>query len=104
MQHMKRTILFPVLLCGLGLLASCSKMLDVKSHSAVATNTLSAADVEAFLIGIYNRVQNAPGAESYISFDVVGGNLINSGATSDGGLNTFISNVLRPENGLMSGA
>ncbi|AWO02172.1 RagB/SusD family nutrient uptake outer membrane protein [Chitinophaga alhagiae] len=100
---MKRIIL-PALFTGLCLFTSCSKMLDVKSHSAVATNTLSAADVEAFLVGIYNRVQNAPGAESYISFDVVGGNLINAGATSDGGLNTFISNVLRPENGLMSSA
>lgn len=98
---MKRK-LFPVLFSGMCLFTSCSKMLDVKSHSAVGTNTLSAADVEAFLVGIYNRVQNAPGAEAYISFDIVGGNLINSGATSDGGLNTFISNVLRPENGLMS--
>jgi len=100
---MKRKV-FPVLLSGLCLFASCSKMLDVKSHSAVATNTLSAADVEAFLVGIYSRMQNAPGAESIISFDVTGGNLINSGATSDGGLNTFITNVLRPENGLMSAA
>lgn len=86
------------------LLVSCSKMLDVKSHSAVATNTLSEADVEAFLTGIYNRMQNAPGAESYFSFDITGGNLINAGATSDGGLNTFITNVLRPENGQMSTA
>ncbi|WP_343307096.1 RagB/SusD family nutrient uptake outer membrane protein [Chitinophaga niabensis] len=100
---MKRKV-FPVLLSGLCLFASCSKMLDVKSHSAVATNTLSAADVEAFLTGIYSRMQNAPGAESTISFDITGGNLINSGAATDGGLNTFITNVLRPENGLMSAA
>lgn len=100
---MKRKV-FPALLCGLCLFASCSKMLDVKSHSAVATNTLSAADVEAFLVGIYSRMQNAPGAESTISFDITGGNLINAGATTDGGLNTFITNVLRPENGLMSAA
>ncbi|WP_341838062.1 RagB/SusD family nutrient uptake outer membrane protein [Chitinophaga pollutisoli] len=100
---MKR-ILIPALITGSLMVASCSKLLDVKSHSAVATNTLSEADVEAFLVGVYNRVQNAPGSESYISFDIVGGNLINSGATSDGGLNTFISNVLRPENGLMSNA
>ena len=100
---MKRKV-FPVLLSGLCLFASCSKMLDVKSHSAVATNTLSAADVEAFLTGIYSRMQNAPGAESTISFDITGGNLINSAATTDGGLNTFITNVLRPENGLMSAA
>lgn len=100
---MKR-ILIPALITGSLLAASCSKMLDVKSHSAVATNTLSDADVEAFLTGVYNRVQNAPGAQAYISFDIVGGNLINSGATSDGGLNTFISGVLRPENSLMSAA
>ncbi|WP_298737913.1 RagB/SusD family nutrient uptake outer membrane protein [uncultured Chitinophaga sp.] len=100
---MKRFVL-PVLLAALCMLASCSKMLDVDSHSAVATNTLTEADVESFLVGIYNRVQNAPGAESYISFDITGGNLINAGATSDGGLNTFITNILRPENGLMSAA
>ncbi|CAL1517225.1 RagB/SusD family nutrient uptake outer membrane protein [Chitinophaga sp. MM2321] len=94
--------IFTALLSGTLLFSSCSKLLDVKSHSAVATNTLSAADVESFLTGIYNRVQNAPGAESYIIFDLVGGNLINSGATTDGGINTFISNILRPENGLIS--
>ncbi len=100
---MKR-ILIPALISGSLLAASCSKMLDVKSHSAVATNTLSEADVEAFLVGTYNRMQNSPGSEAYISFDIVGGNLINAGATSDGGLNTFISGVLRPENGLMANA
>lgn len=97
---MKRKILTAVL-SGMVLFSSCSKLLDVKSHSAVPTNTLSAADVEAFLTGIYSRVQNAPGAESYVMFDLTGGNLINSGATTDGGLNTFISNLLRPEQGLM---
>ncbi len=101
--RMKRTLMLFILAASVSL-SSCSKMLDVKSHSAVATNTLSEADVEAFLTGIYNRMQNAPGAESYISFDITGGNLINAGATSDGGLNTFITNVLRPENGLMSAA
>lgn len=100
---MKHT-LFTSLLSGALLLSSCSKMLDVKSHSAVPTGSLSQADVEAFLSGVYNRVQSSPGAESYLNGDLTGGNLINSGATSDGGLNTFISNILRPENGLMSSA
>lgn len=100
---MKHKIL-TALLSGMILFSSCSKLLDVKSHSAVATNTLSAADIESFLTGIYNRVQNAPGSESYIAFDLVGGNLINAGATTDGGMNTFISNILRPEQGLMSTA
>ena len=100
---MKNKFIALLLTAALGT-SSCSKLLDVPSHSAVATNTLSQADVEAFLIGIYSRVQNAPGAQSYIMFDMVGGNLINAGATSDGGLNTFISNILRPEQGLMSSA
>lgn len=95
---------YSLILAGLILLGSCSKMLDVKSHSAVATNTLSPDDIESFLNGVYNRVQSAPGAASYIDFDLTGGNLINSGATSDGGLNTFISNILRPEQSLMSAA
>lgn len=99
-----RFLKYSMILAGLALLASCSKMLDVKSHSAVATNTLSPDDIESFLNGVYNRVQSAPGATSYIDFDLTGGNLINSGATSDGGLNTFISNILRPEQSLMSAA
>lgn len=98
---MKYTLL-TALAAAFVLLSSCSKMLDVKSHSAVASNTLSENDIEAFLTGIYSRMQNAPGAESYVVFDITGGNLINSGAASDGGLNTFISNILRPEQGLMS--
>ncbi|MBV7533957.1 RagB/SusD family nutrient uptake outer membrane protein [Chitinophaga sp. sic0106] len=100
---MKKKFL-PIILAGSMVFSSCSKLLDVKSHSAVATNTLSPDDVESFLNGIYNRVQNAPGAESYIMFDITGGNLINSGSTTDGGLNTFISNIMRPEQGLMSSA
>ncbi len=99
---MNNNVLYIRVLTVILLLTGCSKQLDIYPHSAASTESLSANDIEAFLAGVYNRVQNAPGTESYVIFDMVGGNLINSAATGAGGLQTFINNILRPEQGLMS--
>jgi SusD family. len=43
---------------------------------------------------MYNAVQNFPGRESYIMYDLVGGNLISSGG---GNVLAFINNILRTD-------
>ncbi|MBC9797430.1 RagB/SusD family nutrient uptake outer membrane protein [Sinomicrobium weinanense] len=77
---------------------SCSNELDLHSRSAVSAGTeLTEKDVETFLIGVYNSVQNDPRRESYILGDLLGGDLNSGGSTNGGGTNAFISNILRPE-------
>jgi starch-binding outer membrane protein, SusD/RagB family len=89
-----------IICCVLGCM-SCTKNLDLYPHSAVSTDNLTEKDIEALLSGTYNRVQNAPGRESYIMFDLIGGNLINSSQTGAGNINVFINGILRPEQALM---
>ncbi|RAV30392.1 RagB/SusD family nutrient uptake outer membrane protein [Sinomicrobium soli] len=86
------------LVAVLGMLFSCSSELDLYPRSAVSADAdLSEADVEPFLMGVYNSVQNDPGRESYILSDLLGGDLNSASATNGGGTNAFISNILRPE-------
>lgn len=98
---MKKHLIYIKILLAV-LLTSCGKQLDIYPHSAASTESLSQDDIEAFVSGVYNKVQNSPGTESYVIFDLVGGNFINSAATGSGGINAFINNILRPEQGLMS--
>lgn len=78
--------------------ASCSNELDLYPRSAVSADTeLTEKDMETFLIGLYNSVQNGPRRESYILGDLLGGDLNSGGSTNGGGTNAFISNILRPE-------
>ncbi|MNK28391.1 SusD family protein [compost metagenome] len=79
---------------------SCQKQLDLYPHSAASSANLSAKDVELFLNGVYNKVQNAPGRESYIFSDLIGGNLITARGT--GGPIQLINSLLRPEQAMIS--
>jgi hypothetical protein len=82
------------------LFSSCSKQLNIYPHSAASSSNLSSDDIELLLTGVYSVVQNAPGAESYIMSDLIGGNLISARGT--GGALVLINNILRPEQSLMS--
>jgi hypothetical protein len=84
------------------LLSSCGKQLNIYPHSAVSIDDVSAKDLDQLLNGVYNKVQNAPGRESYIMFDMIGGNLIQ--ARGSGGVLPLINSVLRPEVSMISDA
>src|SRR5690606_17581364 len=77
----------------LGFLASCTK-LDFYPHTSVAPESVSERDMDALLQGMYNAVQNNQGRESYIMFDLVGGNLIP--ASGGSGL-ACIRNIMRTD-------
>ena len=96
---MKNRLILSALSLAL-LFTSCSKQLNIYPHSAASSSDLSSDDIELLLTGVYSVVQNAPGAESYIMYDMVGGNLITARGT--GGPLVLINNVLRPEQSLMS--
>ncbi|QNL48073.1 RagB/SusD family nutrient uptake outer membrane protein [Olivibacter sp. SDN3] len=78
--------------------SSCTK-LDFYPHTSVAPETVSERDMDALLNGMYNAVQNNQGRESYIMFDLVGGNLIGG---SGGSELPFIRNIMRTDYNLVN--
>lgn len=82
----------------LSLLSSCGK-LDFYPHTSIAPEAVTPADMEALMNGMYNSVQNNQGRESYIMFDLVGGNLIGS---AGGSPLAFIKNILRTDFNLVA--
>jgi len=92
----KIKLIVPII--GLALLSSCTK-LDFYPHTSVAPETVTADDMDALLNGMYNSVQNNQGRESYIMFDLTGGNLIGA---SGGSTLAFIKNIMRTDYNLVS--
>ncbi len=95
---MKRILLiFTLSLTGL---CSCGDKLNIYPHSAVAPGSVTENDLPALRMGMYNRVQNNPPAESWILNDLIGGSLITSTST----VNDLINNILSPLSGIVSGS
>lgn len=98
MMYKKTTITNIMAILMLALLSSCTK-LDFYPHTSVAPEIVSERDMDALLNGMYSAVQNNQGRESYIMFDLVGGNLINA---SGGSELAFIRNILRTDYNLVN--
>lgn len=73
MNIMKKNIL--IILSLIFTLSSCAGMLDQYSHTAIAPDAASESDLPSVRIGMYNRVQEAPGTLTYVNFDFVGGDI-----------------------------
>ncbi|MVX36067.1 RagB/SusD family nutrient uptake outer membrane protein [Myroides sp. LoEW2-1] len=78
-------------------LFGCSKELDLYPRTGLAPEEIKPSDLPALERGMYNNVQNDPKRESWIIFDIVGGNVQGSTTTSK----DVINNTLNPLNGLM---
>ena len=83
---------------GCLLLTSCSGMLDIESHSAVSPGSVTPQDLSALRMGMYNKVQNSPTRESYITFDILGGDL----TQSTGNVKDLINSVLSSLNSIVA--
>lgn len=81
---------------GLLLLSSCSGMLDIEPHQAVSPTSVSEADIEALRVGMYWNVQEDPSYQSYVAFDIFGGNITNTSS------NRFIDVINSNSNSLSS--
>lgn len=62
------------------LATSCN--LDLNPHSAVSPGSVGTKDIEALRSGMYYNVQERPGTESYIMFDLFGGELTTKQGTN----------------------
>ena len=76
------------------LLSSCSGMLDIDPHSAIPPGKTGNGDLSPMRMGMYGKVQNSPQRETYILFDIIGGNL-RTGKT--GNPRDLINTVLSPQ-------
>jgi SusD family. len=92
-RHTFLSIIFFTLVC-----TGCTK-LDFYPHSSASPESVTEKDLDPLLRGLYNSVQNFPGRESYIMFDLVGGNLTSA---SGGNVLTFIKNIMRTDYNLVS--
>lgn len=81
------------IILGCLLLTSCSGMLDIESHSAVSPGSVTSKDLSALRMGMYNKVQNAPARESYITFDILGGDLTQSTGNARDLINAVLSSL-----------
>lgn len=63
-------------------LASCNSMLELNPHSAVSPGSVGIKDIDALRSGMYYNVQECPGPESYIMFDLFGGELTTKQSTN----------------------
>ncbi|MBR6001749.1 MAG: RagB/SusD family nutrient uptake outer membrane protein [Bacteroidales bacterium] len=76
---MKKTaILLTIVLAAV----SCDKLLNQYPHNAKSIDTLTEADVEQLMVGVYNIAQYKPTFNGYALFDIIGGDIIRPGATS----------------------
>lgn len=91
-----KKIFYAIISCFI--MSSCSGMLDIDSHSGVAPDNITEKDLSALRMGMYNKVQNSPERETYILFDLLGGNLKSkTGSSLD-----LINNILSPLNSIVS--
>ena len=78
---------------------SCN--LEMNPHSAVSPGSVGTKDIEALRSGMYYNVQEEPGTESYIMFDLFGGELTTKQSTNSLDL---INSLASADNGLMKDA
>ena len=79
--------------------SSCD--LDMNPHSAVSPGSVGTKDIEALRSGMYYNVQERPGTESYIMFDLFGGELTTKQSTNSLDL---INSLASANNNLMKEA
>ena len=81
------------ILLGCMMMTSCSNLLDIDSHSAVPPESITPNDLSALRMGMYNKVQSSPQRESYILFDILGGNLMQSTGNPRDLINSTLSSL-----------
>ena len=67
--------IFKISILTLFLLTGCSGMLNLHPYVAVSPDAIGPNDIESLRRGMYCTVQETPGRQSYVMFDMMGGNL-----------------------------
>lgn len=93
---MKLNHLIYTLMLGTALGTSSCSWLDLEPATAVSPSILGQGEVEQLLTGTYRSLQNDPGRDTQVLFDMRGENLIN---TYLSGSNDFVNNEIPSNNG-----
>lgn len=84
--------------------ASCSDYLNQTYRAAISPDAVTAKDLPAMRIGMYESVQNSPTVYEYIAFDITSGYIKSASSTAKsiltGYFNTKSSNISNQWNGL----
>ena len=81
---MKKIMLTPILIC-LPLLCCCDRHLDQYPHNGISSELICEEDAQLLLTGAYNIAQYKPTFNGWALFDLIGGDIIRTGAS---GMNT----------------
>lgn len=95
---MKLNHLIYTLMLGTALGTSSCSWLDLEPATAVSPSILGQGEVEQLLTGTYRSLQNDPGRDTWVLFDMRGENLIN---TYLSGSNDFVNNEIPSNNGTL---
>ena len=89
------------IILALSMLTVTSCDLEMNPHSAVSPGSVGIKDIESLRSGMYHNVQELPETESYIMFDLFGGELTTKQSTNSLDL---INSLATANNGLMKKA
>ena len=102
---------FSTILMTVVLFASCGKHLDQYPHDGIPSDRVTAEHAQLLITGMYNIAQYKPTFNGWALFDLIGGDLIRTGATSvntpklmvEGAIDPNKSIVTSPWNGYFAG-
>ena len=73
------------------LMTSCSDQLDLFPYSAVAPESITENDLPALERGMYHSMQNNPGREFWVLYDLIGGNITGSSGVAMDVINSTLN-------------
>ena len=99
------------ILMTVALFASCGERLDQYPHDGISAERVNAEHAQLLITGMYNIAQYKPTFNGWALFDLIGGDLIRTGATSvntpklmvEGAIDPNKSIVTSPWNGYFAG-
>ena len=85
-----------ILLC-LALSVSCGRYLDQSPHDGIPSGEITHEHAELLVTGLYNIVQYKPTFNGWALFDLIGGDIVRTGATSTNTPELMVESAIAPD-------
>ena len=96
---MKRPLL---ILCIVMLSAGCGKYLEKYPHNGVPRENITMEDAELMVTGMYNIAQYKPTFNGWALFDLIGGDIIRTGATNVNTARLMVEGAIDPDKSIVT--
>lgn len=96
---MKRPLL---ILCIVMLSAGCGKYLEKYPHNGVPRENITMEDAELLVTGMYNIAQYKPTFNGWALFDLIGGDIIRTGATNVNTARLMVEGAIDPDKSIVT--